>query len=298
MSQKTYLNAPVGLGAGMLADDGLTDKGSLKNTTGATIPFGVFVAQGATDLSCKRIDSVANNVIGVVIHSHNENSSYLQFPSTAVPFGETSGDVQAGVPDKSMVSVLKKGRIYVQCETACAIGGKVFVRAIAAGAEVLGAARNDTDSGDAFELKGARFASTLSAAGYALVEVGGSELGAASSEQGFIEAVVGAEGAIAANAIEIACTIRDRFGAVVPSAEVIVRSLSVTDNGGDIAAAGTPVGTLVKAVNPATGENVATFTATAGGLVSFRITNTVAEATHVVVYAENCAPRVIKLTFA
>lgn len=105
-------------------------------------------------------------------------------------------------------------------------------------------------------------------------------------------------GAEAANAVECACTITTAAGVAVASArEVQIRTLAVTADEGDIAAAGTPVGTLVKAVNPATGENVATMTTTAAGAFSFKVTDTAAEVVHVVVLSDGCIPRVVKLTF-
>lgn len=119
------------------------------------------------------------------------------------------------------------------------------------------------------------------------------------TELGFVGVTVGAEAAVAANAIEIACTIKDSAGVAVTSAkEVFIESLAVTDSGGDLAAAGTPVGTFVKGNNPATGPNTAAMTSTAAGLFSFRVTNTATEVTHVRILAEGCRPKVLKLTFA
>lgn len=120
----------------------------------------------------------------------------------------------------------------------------------------------------------------------------------AAGAPGYVDATVGAEAAVAANAIEIACTIKDAMGNAVTSAtEVIIESLAVTADKGDIAAAGTPVGTLNKAFNPTTGPNIAHMTSTAAGLVSFRISNDQAEVTGVRITAEGCKPKVLKLTF-
>jgi hypothetical protein len=122
-------------------------------------------------------------------------------------------------------------------------------------------------------------------------------VGAGAGKQ--LSLVVGAEAAVAANAIEIAGTITDAFGNAVTSAvNVKISSCAATANEGDIAAAGTPVGTLTFAVNPATGDNIALMATTAAGLFSFRITDTVAESCVVTVQAEGCAPQVLKLTFA
>ena len=58
-------------------------------------------------------------------------------------------------------------------------------------------------------------------------------------------------------------------------------------------------GSVLKAVNPASGENVMTMETTAGGLFSFSVTNDAgAETTEVQITADGCIPRVLKLTFA
>lgn len=106
-------------------------------------------------------------------------------------------------------------------------------------------------------------------------------------------------GTEAANEIEVACAITDFAGtAKAVARQVFIRSLAVTADKGDLAAAGTPVGTVLKAVNPATGENVQTMETTAGGLFSFKVSNDVAETTEVQITADGCIPRVLKLTFA
>ena len=116
----------------------------------------------------------------------------------------------------------------------------------------------------------------------------------------FVATVVGAEAAVAANAIEIACTLKGlEDGETLAEARpVYIESLAVTDGQGDLAAAGTPVGTLVKANNPATGANAAWFTTSAGGLVSFRVTNTAAEVNIVRITPQGGVTKTLVLTFA
>lgn len=110
---------------------------------------------------------------------------------------------------------------------------------------------------------------------------------------------IGAEGAVAANAIEVKVAIKNSLGAKVTGVRAVkVRTLAVTDSGGDIAAAGTPVGTLKKAVNPLTGFNEAWFETTAAGLLAFSTTNAVAETQLLEVHAAGCEPVLVKLTFA
>jgi hypothetical protein len=119
---------------------------------------------------------------------------------------------------------------------------------------------------------------------------------ASNEELGYVSAVVGTE---AANAIEVACTVRNSAGVAATSAKrVLIETLAVTDGKGDIAAATVPVGTLNKAVNPATGPNVAFMTTTAAGLVSFSVANDAAELCLLRITAEGCRPYVVALNFA
>jgi hypothetical protein len=111
--------------------------------------------------------------------------------------------------------------------------------------------------------------------------------------------VVGAEGDVAANAIEIAGTVEDLAGTDAAAAkQVFIQSLAVTDDKGDLAAAGTPVGTLKKAVNPAAGPNSLWMETTAAGLFSFRVSNDVAEETIVTICVDGGITKTVKLTFA
>lgn len=114
-----------------------------------------------------------------------------------------------------------------------------------------------------------------------------------------IDAVVGAEGAVAANAIEIACTIKDALGATISAArQMKITTRAISDNEGDLAAAGTPVGTTHKSDNPATGANEQWMETTSGGLASFRVTDTAVEIVLVEIQADGCRPRLLKLSFA
>ncbi len=107
------------------------------------------------------------------------------------------------------------------------------------------------------------------------------------------------EGAGSANSIDIVVAITDLNGvAVAVARQVVVHSLAVTADKGDLAAATTPVGTLKKAVNPGAGENVAWFETPSGGLFSVKVSNDVAEETMVEIHAEGCRPKLVKLTFA
>lgn len=69
------------------------------------------------------------------------------------------------------VSIKRKGRIWVLAENQVNKGDDVFVRLTAAGAEVRGHMRSDSDAGDAIPVKGLTFFTSTTAAGLAVVEV-------------------------------------------------------------------------------------------------------------------------------
>jgi len=113
-----------------------------------------------------------------------------------------------------------------------------------------------------------------------------------------LQIIAATPGAEAANAIDIVGALTDLNGVAISAAQqVFIRSMAVTANEGDLAAASTPVGTVKKAVNPATGANELWMETTAAGLFSFKVSNTVAEETVVVIEAEGCRSKVLKLTF-
>lgn len=121
-------------------------------------------------------------------------------------------------------------------------------------------------------------------------------LDASDTDLGYVTATAGAEDS---NAIDVVCAIFDSAGAAPSAAKVVrIESLAVTDDKGDLAAATVAVGTVTKAVNPATGPNVAYMTTSAAGLFSFKVSNDAAETVLVTILAEGCRPKVLKLTFA
>jgi hypothetical protein len=103
-----------------------------------------------------------------------------------------------------------------------------------------------------------------------------------------------------ANTIEVEGVIEDMAGLDAATArEVLVRSIPVTSNEGDITiGAGANPGTLIKAFGPAAGVNEAWITTTTAGHFRFTITNTAAETNLVEVTANSALAAVLKLTFA
>ncbi len=82
---------------------------------------------------------------------------------------ETNG---AGYSDKDPIPVLRRGYIWVAVEGAVTEEGAVFVRTAASGANTtIGAARADADSASATVVPNAKFVTSTTGAGYAIVEV-------------------------------------------------------------------------------------------------------------------------------
>lgn len=76
-----------------------------------------------------------------------------------------------GYESRSVMSILRRGRLWVEVEDAVTAYGSVFIRFSASGAEVLGSARSDADTADAVALPSAKFLTGASAGGVALVEI-------------------------------------------------------------------------------------------------------------------------------
>lgn len=304
MSQISYLNELGGLTAGMRGDVQFDYKRSYLNNTGAIVPFGVGVFRGATDGVLKRGTAITDDFIGIVGHSHIDNSSSSAYPPSAVPFGTATP--QAGVPNTAQANVIRAGMVWAQVEQAVTPDDRVFVRITAngPGKDVLGAFRKDADllSGvpTAVPVAGLSFMSTALAAGVALIEVtanASTRLGA--SPGGSAARIVLTPRAEAANVINVDVALFDDNGVPVAVATPIyIESFAVTDSGGDLAAASaSPLGTVVKALNPATGPNTMSMTSTAAGLAAFGVTNAAAEITDVRVTVGNVV-QLLRLTFA
>ncbi len=308
MSQLTYpstLDTPA-LPSGSKADIGEDYVRSYKNTTGAVCPFGVMVAIGAADDRLKRLTGPSDKLIGVVLFEHANNSAVLgaSLATPAPAYGAADTTVH-GVPDKYMASVMRWGPVQVAVEGVVAAESPCFVRHTANGANTtIGAFRADSDGGTAMRVPNARFMTSTTAAGSAQVMLDGpltvvSDVAGAEGSQGSIIATAGVEGAASANAIDVVCSIVDEAGLAITAARnVMITTVAATADQGDIAAATAAVGTFGPAQNPVTGDNTAGMVTTAAGLFSFKVTDTAAEAVQVLIQAEGCLPRVLRLTFA
>jgi hypothetical protein len=113
MAQLTYATKPPIATPGLLADLGPNDIVSGKLMVGA-VPFGVAIANTpGQDEQCQPVAAAVDLIRGVVVRSDQYDSRALA-SNLAIPAGD-------------MVSILRRGRIWVTPVTAVAKGDPVFV---------------------------------------------------------------------------------------------------------------------------------------------------------------------------
>lgn len=137
----------------------------------ANVPFGVLVSlddagQQSSDLSGRRLvhlpqtgtDVTARGTaLGVALHTQAVENAL-------------SGE-SLGYSPESAVSILRRGRVYVQVEDAVVEGAQAFVRHVAGAGEQLGAFRSDVDGSDASALPGAYYRKSAGAGELAVLEI-------------------------------------------------------------------------------------------------------------------------------
>jgi hypothetical protein len=120
----------------------------------SNVPFGVVVVRDDSGLSEKEdiamlpnaaadITSI-KNVFGVAVHQHTIEQNI-------------GGVSNLGYAPVSEMSILRKGRIWVETEDVVTQASDVYVRHVAGAGEQRGALRSDTDGGDADILPSARW---------------------------------------------------------------------------------------------------------------------------------------------
>jgi hypothetical protein len=109
------------------------------------IAFGTAVARdGTSRTKCKSPDSSGDEIVGLARFDRSRE----QFLASGI----------FGYEANAEVCVVRQGRVAVKPEVDVVAGDPVYVRVTAAGAEKLGALRNDADGGDAILLANAYFA--------------------------------------------------------------------------------------------------------------------------------------------
>jgi hypothetical protein len=284
MSQTTYANTFSSSFAGTLGDAGYSRKAAWINDEGDEIPAGIAVAfksAGKVDLP----DAAGDDIVGFVANSMARD-------------GDNLSGTLAAYEDQATIPVVEEGAIHVHAEENMAVGDPVYVRITSDGGSntQLGKVRNDSDSGRAILLRGARVTRAGTSTSPPVVYFSRSvqnSVDVAESSDKRIELTAAAE---AANAIVVTGQVKYKDGSLPAAAvEVCVRSLAVTDNKGDLTVT---VGTSKKVVNPATGENVAWITTNATGGFAVSVANDAAEDTLVTAEADNAVSAALKLTYA
>jgi hypothetical protein len=133
----------------------------------AAIGFGYFVCQDAQDVNKARSPIAAADItdagdaLGITVHTQ----------AVAQNLTSTGSSGSDGYALGEAMSVMRKGRIYVQVEDAVVAGNAVYVRYVAGTGETLGAFRSDADTSDAAILPGAKYRTSAAASGIAIVEI-------------------------------------------------------------------------------------------------------------------------------
>jgi hypothetical protein len=135
---------------------------TVSNTTepgGARIGLGLCMAQGAADDLAVPPTDEADFLLGITVRNINtETNDGIQ----------TSED---GYPGGSAMSLLRQGECTVQTEGAVTRGGPVFVRHAGATAAAPLGSLSSTDDAETVQLPGARWRTSTTAAGLAVVTV-------------------------------------------------------------------------------------------------------------------------------
>lgn len=124
---------------GALADSGAHDVVALFNQeASASIAFGRAVKFGTSDNGCKLPAAETDKIAGISLHT--DQYAAEQLDATGVKVGH-------------VLSVLRKGRVWVMARTAVAPGDRLWVRAVSSGTgyETLGGLEDADDSTDTID---------------------------------------------------------------------------------------------------------------------------------------------------
>lgn len=171
MGQTSYAEQSPAF-AGMCADLswGMVKDTFIQGEASAEIPFGAFVVQSAapklpgtasaSSAATAKLPAASGDNFGgggVVLHSHWYDKR-LQLGTT-------------GVKPGNLLTVVRRGRIWVNAELAVAVTDAVYARYTASGGNVPGNFRNDADTAKALRLYGCRFITETTAAGLVVLEI-------------------------------------------------------------------------------------------------------------------------------
>lgn len=157
--QTSYLTAFAAAYAGMLGDaNPISTTNKVNSEASAEIPFGSGVKQGVADGAALLPAAQADDIIGVVLHSH----AYERVTELG-----TTG-LKVGV----QMNLLTKGTVWLLVEEAVVAGDRGFCRRTAGVGEQLGAWRKSADSTDCVDCtKQVLFLTSAGIGGFALADV-------------------------------------------------------------------------------------------------------------------------------
>ncbi len=175
--QSSYTDAPSVAFAGMIADNSMVfdAKSFISAEASAQMPFGVAVAfkpSSTYDTDATMPANSTDKVAGILMHAPGYERTF----TVPLPDGTTGtvGELGAtGLLPGAVLSLLRKGRIWVTVEDGCTVGDRLYVRYSANGGNTqLGACRATDDSGHAIDLtKIGQYVTSASAGGLAMLEV-------------------------------------------------------------------------------------------------------------------------------
>lgn len=159
--QSTYTEEPAIAFAGMLGD--FTEPETLtlvNNEASAEIKFGLAVKFDAAgdDQDALILTAITNDVAGLLIHDHR--------------YAKTSGLGATGVAAGEPMSILRKGRMWVLCESGCVPGDRMHIRALIGAGDDVGGLDNVADGVNTIDSTNQGvWLTTAAAGGLALLEV-------------------------------------------------------------------------------------------------------------------------------
>lgn len=176
--QNTYpVDPPIGFNGQIVGPIEQCDIFTLKNVeVSASIAFGRAVvfktASPASNLDALLPAAQADLVAGIVFHQHGYMPAFqtTDIDGNVVVNGEMDA---VGLVPGTLMGVLRKGKILVVCEDGCAVGDRLFVRAISgAPPEFLGGLNNAADASDMIDCtKQAQWLTSATAGGLAILSV-------------------------------------------------------------------------------------------------------------------------------
>lgn len=139
------------------SDDNLTRTATVSNTSTEAIPFGrAVVKRSGTDQSVKLPSTGSERFMGVAVREHG-----------MVDVASAADEIKPF----SVFTAVYSGDVVVEVEEAVAVGDAVYFRHTASGAEKYGVFRNDADTADADAISGAKFMSSTTGPGLAILRL-------------------------------------------------------------------------------------------------------------------------------